>query len=94
MVAHPARYRDKERLARVLLGATGVEVYTSRHRAEWAARFRAFAEQYGKLWTASTDDHQKGAYAPPPHGMPLSHVERLPGLDLHAAWESAAEPRA
>lgn len=80
VVAHPARYRDKERLARVLLGASGVEVYTSRHRPEWAARFRSFAEQYGKLWTASTDDHQKGPYAPPPHGTPLHVVAQLTGL--------------
>lgn len=77
IVAHPARYRDKERLARVLLGASGVEVYTSRHRPEWAARFRAFAEQHGKLWTASADDHGKAAYVPPPCGTPRWVVERL-----------------
>lgn len=77
IVAHPARYRDKERLARVLLGASGVEVYTSRHRPDWALRFRKFAEQHGKLWTASTDDHGKAAYAPPPCGTPRWVVERL-----------------
>jgi len=77
VVAHPARYRDQERLARVLLGASGVEVYTSRHRPEWAARFRAFAEQHGKLWTASADDHGKAAYVPPPCGTPRWVVERL-----------------
>lgn len=77
IVAHPARYRDKERLARLLLGASGVEVYTSRHRPEWAARFRQFAEEHGKLWTASSDDHGKSAYAPPPCGTPRWVVERL-----------------
>lgn len=79
VVAHPARYRDKERLARVLLGASGVEAYTSRHRLDWAAQFRHFAESHGKLWTASTDDHQKPGvpYAPPPMPMPVATVERL-----------------
>ena len=85
IVAHAARYRDKERLARVLLGASGVEVYTSRHRPDWAARFRAFAEQHGKLWTASTDDHQRGAYAPPPCRTPAWVMERLLGEALPAA---------
>lgn len=81
IVAHPARYRDKDRLARVLLGASGVEVYTSRHRPEWAARFLAFANQYGKLWTASTDDHQKDAYQPPPSGTPAWVVAQLLGRE-------------
>lgn len=90
IVAHPARYRDKERLAQVLLGASGLEVYTSRHRPEWSARFRAFAEQHGKLWTASTDDHQKGPYAPPPCGTPLATVERLLGEPLPAALREPA----
>lgn len=79
VVAHPARYRDKDRLARVLLGASGVEVYTSRHRPDWAARFRAFAEAQGKLWTASSDDHQNAAYCPPPCGTPRWVVDRLLG---------------
>jgi hypothetical protein len=84
IVAHPARYRDKERLARVLLGASGVEAYTSRHRPEWAAQFRRFAESHGKLWTASTDDHQKpdAAYQPPPCPLPAATVERLLGQPL------------
>lgn len=77
IVAHPARYRDKERLARVLLGASGIEVYTSRHRPAWAAYFRDLAERLGKLWTASSDDHQKGAYQRPGCGTPLVTVERL-----------------
>jgi len=94
VVAHPARYRDKERLARVLLGASGIEAYTSRHRPDWAAQFRHFAESHGKLWTASTDDHQKPGtpYAPPPSPMPAAFVERLldqplsafPALRVHA----------
>lgn len=91
IVAHAARYRDKDRLARVLLGASGVEVYTSRHRPDWAARFRAFAEAHGKLWTASTDDHQRGPYAPPPCRTPLWVVERLLGEALPAAHHSAEE---
>jgi hypothetical protein len=90
IVAHPARYRDKERLSRVLLGASGVEVYTSRHRPEWSARFRAFAEQHGKLWTASTDDHQKQPYQPPPCGTPLRTVERLIDEPLAAAYRGGA----
>lgn len=93
IVAHPARYRDKERLSRVLLGASGVEVYTSRHRLEWSARFRAFAEQHGKLWTASTDDHQKGPYAPPPCGTPVAIVERLLDEQLPAALRETALSR-
>lgn len=86
IVAHPARYRDKERLARVLLGASGVEAYTSRHRPEWAAQLRRFAESHGKLWTASTDDHQKPGtpYAAPPCPMPAATVERLLGQPLSA----------
>jgi hypothetical protein len=91
IVAHAARYRDKERLARVLLGASGVEVYTSRHRPEWAARFRAFAEEYGKLWTASTDDHQRGAYTPPPCGTPAWVVERLLDEPLPEEWRASAD---
>lgn len=92
IVAHAARYRDKERLARVLLGASGVEVYTSRHRPEWAARFRAFAEEHGKLWTASTDDHQRGAYAAPPAPTPAWVVERLLDESLPKEWlEPAAQ---
>ncbi len=84
IVAHPARYRDKDRLARVLLGASGVEAYTSRHRADWAAQFRAFAESHCKLWTASTDDHQKPgtAYDPPASPTPAHVVERLLGQPL------------
>ena len=85
VVAHPARYRDKDRLARVLLGASGVEVYTSRHRPEWAARFRAFAEANDKLWTASTDDHQVKPYEPPPCGTPRATAERLFGGPLPPA---------
>jgi predicted metal-dependent phosphoesterase TrpH len=86
IVAHAARYRDQDRLARVLLGASGVEVYTSRHRPEWAARFRAFAETHDKLWTASTDDHQRAAYTPPPAFTPAWVVERLLDEPLPREW--------
>jgi hypothetical protein len=67
-------------------------VYTSRHRPEWAARFRAFAEQHGKLWTASTDDHGKAAYAPPPCGTPRWVVERLLDAPLPPELLVAAPP--
>lgn len=55
VVAHPNRVRDKARMDDVLGLASGVEAYTSRHRADVAARFRAFAEATGKHWTASSD---------------------------------------
>jgi hypothetical protein len=77
VVAHPARYRDKERTRAVLERATGVEVYTSRHKGEVAAEYRAFAEQRRKLWTASSDDHQNARYARPPCGTPVPTLERI-----------------
>lgn len=77
VVAHPARYRDKDRTRAVLERATGVEVYTSRHRGEVAAEYRAFAEQRRKLWTASSDDHQNAAYMRPPCGTPVQTLERI-----------------
>ncbi|HUH00892.1 MAG TPA: hypothetical protein VML75_02790, partial [Kofleriaceae bacterium] len=77
VVAHPGRVRDKARMDRVLDYAAGIEVYTSRHRDNVAAAFRARAEADGKHWTASTDDHQRAAYAPPPHGTPRATVERI-----------------
>ena len=51
VVAHPARIRDKARMDRVIDGAQGIEVYTSRHKAEIAAGFRARAEASGKHWS-------------------------------------------
>lgn len=94
IVAHPARYRDKDRLARVLLGASGVEAYTSRHRPAWAAQFRAFAEAHSKLWTASTDDHQKpdALYAAPASPTPGWVIERL--LDEPLTNPTASPPAA
>jgi 3',5'-nucleoside bisphosphate phosphatase len=77
IVAHPGRYRDKERTREVLTRATGLEVYTSRHREDVAAEFRRFAEENRKLWTASSDDHQNARYMKPPCGTPVSTVERL-----------------
>ncbi|HZF50581.1 MAG TPA: PHP domain-containing protein [Polyangiaceae bacterium] len=77
IVAHPARYRDKERLQKILLRASGLEVYTSRHKPEVAASFRAFAEEHRKHWTASSDDHQNARYMRPPSGTPLPTLERI-----------------
>jgi hypothetical protein len=77
IVAHPARYRDKERTAEVLRRASGLEVYTSRHKAEVAAHYRAFADEHKKLWTASSDDHQNARYMRPPCGTPLPTLERI-----------------
>ncbi len=77
IVAHPARYRDKERTESVLKRASGVEVYTSRHKGEIAARYRAFAEEHRKCWTASADDHQNARYMRPPSGTPVHTVERI-----------------
>jgi hypothetical protein len=56
VVAHPARYRDKDRTKELLLHATGIEAYTSRHKGEVGRAYRAFAEVHKKHWTASTDD--------------------------------------
>jgi len=81
VVAHPNRVRDKERMERVLDHAQGLEAYTSRHRADVAERFRARAEEQGKHWTASSDDHQQGVYVRPPVGTPKRTVDRI----LHGA---------
>jgi len=77
IVAHPARYRDKARTLSVLEQASGLEVYTSRHKAEVAAAWRLFAEERRKLWTASADDHQNARYVRPPCGTPLWALERI-----------------
>jgi 3',5'-nucleoside bisphosphate phosphatase len=79
VVAHPNRVRDKERMQVVLKYASGVEAYTSRHKAEVAQAFRAFAESRGKHWTASTDDHQHAPYVRPPVGTPRRTVDALLG---------------
>jgi 3',5'-nucleoside bisphosphate phosphatase len=88
VVAHANRVRDKERMARVLDHASGVEVYTSRHKAPIAARYLAYAESRGKYWTASSEDHQHGDYLRPPCGTPRATVERIlggPGAEARAA---------
>lgn len=77
IVAHPARYRDKERTLAVLELAKGVEVYTSRHKAEVAAFYRDFAESRRKYWTSSSDDHQNARYIDPPCGTPARTLERI-----------------
>lgn len=77
IVAHPARYRDKERAEKVLARASGLEVYTSRHKPEVAAMYRAYADERRKHWTASSDDHQNARYIAPPCGTPLATLERI-----------------
>jgi predicted metal-dependent phosphoesterase TrpH len=77
VVAHPVRTRDPARMERLLGQASGLEVYTSRHRPETAAHFRAFAEAQGKHWTASTDDHQHVPWNKPPEGTPRRTIERI-----------------
>lgn len=77
IVAHPGRYRDKARTESLLAMASGLEVYTSRHRPDVAAHYRAYATEHRKLWTASADDHQNARYVRPPCGTPLTTVERL-----------------
>ena len=77
VVAHPIRARDKTRMDQVLAYASGIEVYTSRHRPDIAARFRAYAEKHDKHWTSSTDDHQHMAYVRPPVGTPRRTVTRI-----------------
>lgn len=77
VVAHPTRYRDKERTMKALDEASGIEVYTSRHKAEVAATFRELAETKRKHWTSSSDDHQNAPYARPPCGTPLRTIERI-----------------
>ncbi len=77
VVAHPARYRDKARTQQILARATGLEVYTSRHKADVAAEFRAYAVANRKLWTASADDHQNARYVHPASGTPVVTLERI-----------------
>jgi hypothetical protein len=82
VVAHPGRYRDKERTLALCERASGVEAYTSRHRGDVAKEWREFAEERGKLWTASTDDHQNAPYVKPACGTPVATVEKLVGHAL------------
>jgi histidinol phosphatase-like PHP family hydrolase len=77
VVAHPARYRDKGQTLAILEEARGVEVYTSRHKAEVAAYYRSLAESKGKYWTSSADDHQNARYIEPACGSPLRTLERI-----------------
>jgi hypothetical protein len=90
VVAHPARYRDKERTRALLLRASGIEVYTSRHKPELAETFRAFAEEHRKCWTASSDDHQNARYMRPPAGTPVATLERILGRALPIEFILAA----
>ena len=77
VVAHPVRVRDKARMERVIAAASGIEVYTSRHRHDIAAKFRVQAEELGKHWTASADDHGHVKYVRPPEGTPRRTVDRI-----------------
>ena len=77
VVAHPTRYRDKDRTLEVLEHARGIEVYTSRHKAEVAAQYRELADAKRKYWTSSSDDHQNARYIRPPCGTPLTTLERI-----------------
>lgn len=77
IVAHPVRVRDKARMEQVIAAASGLEVYTSRHRHDIAAGFRARAEEMGKHWTASADDHGHVQYVRPPDGTPKRTIERI-----------------
>lgn len=77
VVAHPVRVRDKARMDAVIDAASGIEVYTSRHRHDIAAGFRARAEAAGKHWTASADDHGHVQYVRPPDGTPRRTIERI-----------------
>lgn len=77
VVAHPTRYRDKDRTLKVIEEARGIEVYTSRHKAEIAAQYRELADAKRKYWTSSSDDHQNARYIRPPCGTPLQTLERI-----------------
>ncbi len=77
IVAHPVRVRDKARMDRVIDAASGIEVYTSRHRHDIAAAFRQRAEATGKHWTASADDHGHVNYVRPPDGTPRRTIDRI-----------------
>ena len=77
VVAHPTRYRDKDRTLAVIGEARGIEVYTSRHKAEVAAYYRELADSKRKYWTSSSDDHQNARYIRPPCGTPLQTLERI-----------------
>jgi hypothetical protein len=77
VVAHAARHADQDEVSRVLAYATGVEVYTRHHPPADAARLLAWAEANGKLWTSSTDDHQRAKYQPPQAGTSVQMLERI-----------------
>jgi len=89
IVAHPVRIRDKPRMDQVLDYASGLEVYTSRHKASVAAGFRRYADEHSKHWTASSDDHGHGKYIAPPCGTPRRTIERM-GVRLAEARAARA----
>jgi histidinol phosphatase-like PHP family hydrolase len=91
VIAHPARYRDKGRTLMVIDHAQGLEVYTSRHKAEVAAYFREIAESKRKYWTSSSDDHQNARYIRPPCGTPVQTLERIGRRTMKLAAITAAD---
>jgi hypothetical protein len=90
VLAHAARYRNDARLETVMAYASGVEVYTPRHRPERAAGYRAFADRHKKLWTAGADDHQLAPYMLPEQPMLHEAVERILGAALPATVTTSA----
>ncbi|MBI4819321.1 MAG: hypothetical protein HY791_23820 [Deltaproteobacteria bacterium] len=89
IVAHAVRYRDRDRTRKLLDYASGVEVYTSRHGPKYSAELLDYALTQKKHWTASTDDHQKSAYAPPPSGTPVATIEAILRAPVPTSWISA-----
>jgi hypothetical protein len=79
VIAHPGRYRDQARVLRLMAHATGVEVYTTRHRPSLAAEYRTFCDSRRKLWTSGSDDHQIVPYVLPERPMSEEVRERLIG---------------
>ena len=62
---------------RVIEAASGIEVYTSRHRHDVGRRVPRARRGEGKHWTASADDHGHVQYVRPPDGTPRRTVERI-----------------
>jgi predicted metal-dependent phosphoesterase TrpH len=94
VVAHPTRYRDKDRTLKVIDEARGIEVYTSRHKAEVASYYRELADSKRKYWTSSSDDHQNARYIRPPCGTPVQTLERICKRTMALSSLLVAQPHA